>query len=128
MIVDYRCPKCDRPLVGKQDVVTLKRKPKREVTCPHCGSTVVRSEKVGDLGELSYEPLPGPSLEEFKAHNPQLPVLTEDQFQRLQGDEAWKVLDMETGLKLMRADYYAIVGTDMVKVTNGKRTSICYVN
>ncbi len=42
MYIDYRCPCCNRPVKGKEDVITLKKEPKDlPAVCPHCKSPIV---------------------------------------------------------------------------------------
>jgi transcription elongation factor Elf1 len=44
MLVDTRCPFCDRVMMGKEAVVIAKRKPKGVKNCPHCGGKVLLVE------------------------------------------------------------------------------------
>lgn len=37
MIIDFRCPDCNRPVTGNQDVESTKVIPRTPDTCQHCG-------------------------------------------------------------------------------------------
>lgn len=53
-MVDYRCPDCDRPLRGKQEVVHQDALPPAELTCPCCGKKAKRvKDEDNELGNLS---------------------------------------------------------------------------
>lgn len=43
-LIDYRCPHCNKPLRGKQDVVHRKQKPPATLKCNDCLTVVHRKE------------------------------------------------------------------------------------
>lgn len=36
MLVDYRCPVCNQPVQGKEDVAIRKTEPAEKLTCQNC--------------------------------------------------------------------------------------------
>jgi uncharacterized Zn finger protein (UPF0148 family) len=57
-MLDRRCPACNRPVRGKQEVVTLKAltpADKKIAGCPHCKTPIRLSGEVCDLGGHFYE-------------------------------------------------------------------------
>lgn len=51
-IIDYRCPRCEEPMVGSEDVVDQRGKAPRKLKCQNCG---YNGKLVGDMsGEVDY--------------------------------------------------------------------------
>lgn len=48
MLVDHRCPKCDRPVKGRREVTTGLPPLKPANKCQHCGCRVRLSEPFED--------------------------------------------------------------------------------
>jgi len=58
MMCDYRCPKCNGILRGREDVSIVKQKPKLVPICKHCGLILKLVSSTDDLGLVySFEPL-----------------------------------------------------------------------
>ena len=54
-MVDYRCPRCDRPLRGREEVALLVRLPRGVDRCRHCGLGGLRLVMYTDgLGECWF--------------------------------------------------------------------------
>jgi hypothetical protein len=56
MIIDYRCPRCDRVVRGREEVVLVKKIPSPlPEQCKHCGAMLTHAIDRDDLGEcLSF--------------------------------------------------------------------------
>ena len=55
-MIDLRCPSCNRPVKGREEVVHRKQLPK-VTECPHCKTPVIVERHEDDLGEcFSYKP------------------------------------------------------------------------
>lgn len=53
MIIDMRCPACNRPICGEQDIVTLAILPEARA-CQHCHSLVRLAFSPAPLGERYF--------------------------------------------------------------------------
>lgn len=56
MLADMRCPRCNWPVYGREEVRVVKRPVKAQATCQKCGCKVVRvdGERLGEKAS-SYE-------------------------------------------------------------------------
>jgi DNA-directed RNA polymerase subunit RPC12/RpoP len=58
-MIDYRCPACNRPVEGREDVAYHSQLP-GVTACPHCGTPVVIKEydegKLGKVWSFSIAP------------------------------------------------------------------------
>jgi hypothetical protein len=55
MIIDYRCPECNNPVVGRKEVVAnVKTPPKLTIVCKGCRLETVRRPGSPELGCSYY--------------------------------------------------------------------------
>jgi hypothetical protein len=58
MIVDYRCPECNYPVRGRQEVICRKTPPPKSCTCPQCGAPVKLASTTEDAFTDGKSPIP----------------------------------------------------------------------
>lgn len=53
-LVDFRCPKCNKPILGSEEVNRVSKLPPKHFDCPHCKTQILLNGENVELGDLYY--------------------------------------------------------------------------